>query len=110
MSLLGKIKKWPAERKRFFSLFLALFLTVLIIILNIFINSIWVSKNGVNLGKNNGIDTIKESFSNIIDQNKPILDQALNSFKNAMPTTTDEAVDQINSASSSFATSSDIVE
>ena len=68
-------------------------------------------KTGFN--QNNPINTIKESFSQIYNEAKPSLDQIFGSSTQDTTTQTGqtgEIIDQINSTSSSFSTSSEVVE
>ena len=114
MNWLNKIRKWPIEKKRIFSISVAVFLTIIIIILNYGLNLVWRDEsNNIVDTQNNPIDTIQDSLSKIVDQAKPILDQAFSSSTQEMTTQatqTDEIIDQINSTSSSFGTTSDVVQ
>ncbi|MFA5651852.1 MAG: hypothetical protein WC933_00615 [Candidatus Paceibacterota bacterium] len=99
MKFLEKIKGWPIEKKRIFSILLAVFLTILIIVLNSGINLLWKdeAQNKV-FNKNSPINSIKESFSQIFGDVESIAKQVSSS--------TAQLIDQIKSASSSFSTSS----
>lgn len=109
MSLLDRVKKWPVERKRIFSISLAVFLTILVIILNISINQIWKKDIPVTSYKQKeAIKSLQESFSQIFEQIKPTLDQ-FNSVV-ASSSNSNEIIDQINATTSSFSTTSNIVE
>ena len=99
MKFIDKIRKWPAKKKRIFSISLAIFLTFLILILNSAINLIWKDEVKV---KDNSLYSLKESISEIVNQSKPLIDQTISSST--------EIIDQINSASSSTSTSTNIVE
>lgn len=71
MNMLEKIKKWPASKKRFFSITLAIFLTILIIILNSALNLIWKEEQKNNyLQKDKQVKEIKDTFSKIINDTK----------------------------------------
>ena len=105
MDLINKIKKWPIEKKRIFSISVALFFTILIIILGFNVSSVWKDEaTNTNLNKDNLINSIQKSISEIFDKAKPILDQAFSSS-----TQKEEETGQINSISSSFSTTSNIV-
>jgi predicted PurR-regulated permease PerM len=105
MNFLDKVKRWPMKKKRIFSISLAVFLTVLIIVLNSAINLIWKDEMiNKTTNKNNPIKLIQESFSKIFNVAKPALDQVFGS------STGDKIIDQTNSASSSFSTTSNVVE
>ena len=103
MKFLEKIKSWPIEKKRIFSILLAVFLTILIIVLNSGINLLWKDEvqNKV-FNKNSPVNSIKESFSQIFSDVGSVTEQISSS--------TAQLIDQIKSASSSFSTSSNIVE
>lgn len=94
------------EKKRIFSISLAIFFTILILIFNYSLNLIWKEeKNNIRIyDKNSPINTIQESFSKIFSNAKPVLEQVFSS------STKDKIIDQINLASSSFSTISNIVE
>ena len=111
-NLISRIRKWPIEKKRIFSILVAVFLTILIIVLNSALNIIWKdeTKNIPLNNKNSPINTIQESFSKIFSEAKPILDQAFGSSTSGQLNQTGEIIDQINSTSSSFSTTSNIVE
>ncbi len=101
MKFLDQIKEWSVRKKKIFSITLAVFFTVLIIILNSGINLIWKDETqNRNSAANNPINSIEESFSKIFNQIKPVLDQTFSG------STTEKIIDQINSASSSFSTTS----
>ena len=114
MDWLNKIRKWPIKKKRIFSVSFAIFFTILIIILNYNINLTWKNEpNNHIYDKNSPISTIQESLSKIFDQAKPALDQIFGTSTGNLSissTSTENAIDQINSTSSSFDTSSNIVE
>ena len=106
-SIFSKIRKWPIEKKRVFSISMALFLTILIIILNSGLNLIWKdeTKNTNVYNKNNPINTIQKSFSDILNEAKPALDQIFGSSTediSASSAPIEKTVDQINSTSSSI--------
>ena len=97
MNWLKIIRKWPIEKKRIFSISVAVFLTILIIVLNSAINIIWkddVPKN--NYVQKEAINSIKESFSDILNTAAPALEQVFGS--------TTEIIDQIKLASTSSST------
>jgi hypothetical protein len=112
MSVINRIKKWSIKKKRIFTISVALFLTILIIFLNSVINSLWKDETKDNnfSGKNNPITSIKESFEKMFEQAKPILEQAFSSSTQNIATETEKIIDQNNSTSSSFSTTSNIVE
>ena len=110
MKFLEKIKRWPFGKKRIFSIFSAIFLTILIIIFNQSINSIWKNDASSEIVKNNQINSIQESLSQIISQATPILDQAFGSSTEDMATQTANSIDQINSTTSSSTATSSVVE
>lgn len=98
------VRKWPLERKRVFSISVAIFLTILIIILNSVINLVWKDEpKDIIYTKNNPVDTVQESLSKFFNEAKPILDQAFSSSSQY------KIIDQINSTSSSFSTTSNVV-
>ena len=90
---------------------MAVFLTILIIILNSGLNLIWKddTKNINTYNKNNPINTIQESFSQIYNEAKPALDQIFGSSTQNTATETEQIIDQTNSTPSSLSTSSDMV-
>jgi len=103
MNFLEKMKKWPIDKKRIFSLSLAIFITVLILIISLKINSIGkFESQGINNIQNNPISSLQESFSQIFNEAKPMLDQVIGSSS--------QLIEQINSTSSSFSSSSNVVE
>lgn len=108
-NIINRIRKWPIERKRIFSVLLAVFLTVLIIIFNFSFNSIWKDNTKNTFINNNSINKIQKSFSEIIDESTPILEQIFSTSSQETITETDKIIDQINSASSSLSTSSNVV-
>jgi len=111
MKVLDKIKKWPIERKRVFAISLTVFLTILIIILSLVINSI--GKDGTKIipyNQTDPIKSIKESFTQIINEAKPILNQVFSSSTKNTASGTEQIIDQNNSASSSLISTSSIVE
>jgi len=102
-NLIDKIRKWPIEKKRLLSLSLAIFFTVLIIVLNSGLNLIWKSNiKTVNYEQEKAINAMQESFSQIFKTAQPAIERAISSST--------EIIDQINSASSSFSTTSSVVE
>lgn len=105
MKFFNKIRKWSIEKKRIFAISTALFITILVIFLNSIINTVWPDNSKkVNLaGKNNPITSLQESFSKIFDEAQPILEKAFGS-------STQQLIDQDISTSSSFSTTSNIVE
>lgn len=115
MKIIEKIKKWPTDKKRIFSISVAVFLTILIIILNSAINIIWKESDQKDnsIYKKSQTKQIQESFSEIIDNTKNIFDDLK---KNDLATTTEETtqientVNQTNSISSSSISTSSIVE
>lgn len=112
MKFLSTIKKWPIEKKRIFSISVAIFLTILIIILNSALNLIWkeeVPRNKL-LDKNSPINTMQESFSRIFEEAKPALEQIFGTSSDNIGEQGAEIVDQINTATTSFSTTSNIVE
>ena len=95
-NIINKVRKWPIEKKRFFSIFFAVFLTIIIIILNFALNLLWKDDTPkINYAQNQAISSMKESFSNVFNKAGPVLEQAFGS--------TSEIIDQINSTSSSLA-------
>ena len=126
--IINRIRKWSIERKRIFSISIAIFLTILIIILNSGINILWKKESNNRFSaENNSINLIKESFKKIFDIAKPALEQAISSSTeifsalSAQPASStsstteqiekeEKIVDQINSTSSSFGTSSGVIE
>jgi predicted PurR-regulated permease PerM len=112
MGIFNKIKKWSIKKKRIFAISIALFLTILVIVLNSVINSLWkdeARKNNFS-DKNNPITSIKELFTKIINEAKPILGQVFGSSTQDKSSGTSQIIDQNNSTSSSFSTTSNIVE
>ena len=112
MNFLSEIKKWPIEKKRIFSISVAVFLTILIIILNSALNLIWkeeVPRNKL-LDKNGPINTMQESFSKIFEEAKPALEQIFGTSTDSISGQGGEIVDQINTATTSFSTTSNVVE
>jgi len=102
-NLINKIRKWPIEKKRLLSLSLAIFFTVLVIVLNSGLNLIWKSNTKiVNYEQEKAINVMQESFSQIFKTAQPVIERAIGSST--------EIIDQINSASSSFSTTSSVVE
>lgn len=111
MKFLEKIRKWPIEKKRIFSISIAIFFTILVIILNSGINIIWKDETkNTAFDKNNPINLLQDSISKIYNEAKPVLDQVFGSSTNDSSSQTDKIVDQTNSTSSSFSTTSNIVE
>jgi predicted PurR-regulated permease PerM len=110
-NLISKIRKWPIEKKRIFSISLALFFTVLVIILNFVLNMMWKAEEPSNRlsDENSSISDIQESFSKIFQEAKPALDQIFSSSTDTIPQSPREIIDQINSTSTSFSTTSDVV-
>lgn len=106
-NLIGGIRKWPAEKKRIFSIALALFITFLIIIFNAGMNLLW--KDETKVVKNNPLNSLQESFSKVVEQASPTLEQVFSATQE-MATQTQAIIDQINAAPSSFSTTSNIVE
>jgi hypothetical protein len=108
MKFIDKIRKWPIEKKRTFSIIAAVFLTILIIVLNSGINLLWKdeAKHNNYSDKNNPINQIQESFAKIFNQVKPVLDQAFSSSTQNTP----QVINQNNSGTSSFGTTSNIIE
>ena len=99
------IRKLPVEKKRILGIFLALILTILIIILSLAINSIGRDDEKiVPYDQVNPITSIQESVSEIFNKAKPILEQAFSS------TTKEKIMEQINPASSSTSTATNVVE
>ena|ERR1035437_7700508 len=98
-----KIKSWSIEKKRIFSISIALVLTILIIVFNSGINLLWKDKT-----QKKNIDTplnsIQKSFSEIINESKPIFEKAFSS------STFNEIVKQNSQSTSSSSTSTNIVE
>ena len=113
-NLIKKIRSWPIEKKRIFSLSLAVFLTVIVIIFNSAIGLIWKNetKNRSD-NANNPFKTIQDSFSEIINIAKPALEKAFSSStENLSGTSTgtgQEIIDQNNLATSSLGTSTNVV-
>ncbi len=109
-NIIRKIRRWPTEKRRIFSILLAIFLTIFIIILNSGINLIWKddAKNN-DFMKNNAINSIQESLSGIINEAKPAFDNIFGSSTNKSATGTEEIIDQSNATSSSFSTTSNVV-
>lgn len=104
--ILHQIKGWPIEKKRTFSLSLALFFTILIIILNSAFNLVWKDDvKKINYVQDNAISSMKKSFSEILNTTKPAIDRIFSSSSQVS-----EIVDQINSTSSSFSTSANVVQ
>lgn len=93
-----RIKSWSIEKKRFFSISCAIFLTIIIIILNAKVNTVWKKDNI----KNNSVDNIQNSVLEIVNQAKPLFDQAMSS--------TTEIIDQSKGTSSTSTATTSIVE
>ena len=95
MKLLDKIKRWPIEKKRIFSISVAVFLTILIIVLNSALNLLWKDDiPKVNYAQNETISSMKTSFLDLFNTAAPSLEQAFSSST--------QIIDQINSTSSSI--------
>ncbi|MFH1454767.1 MAG: hypothetical protein ABIF22_00340 [bacterium] len=117
MKFIDKARKWPVEKKRMFSIVLAIFFTFLIIIFNSGINLIWKDETqNITFSKNGPINSIQKSFSEILNKAKPMLEQVFSSSTEASSIMsgqtegTGEIIDQTNSTSSSFSTTSNVVE
>lgn len=110
MKLIDEIRKWPEKRKRNFSIFLALFLTVLIIIINSAFNIIWPeSSKKQSISDSREFNNMKESFNDLINNAQPLFNQ----FDNLSSTSaiqTVETIEQDNSTSSSFGSTTNVVE
>ena len=105
------IRGWSIERKRVFAISLTAFLTILIIILSLAINSIGKDETKIiPYNQTDTIKSIKESFTKIIDEVKPILNKAFSSSTKNIASGTEQIIDQNNSTSSSVSSSSNIVE
>lgn len=115
MKIIEKIKKWPTDKKRFFSISIAVFLTILIIVLNSAVNTVWKENKQKNnsIYKNSQIKQIQESFSEIINNaNKTLDDLKANNLATttSQTTQTENTTNQTNSTSSSLISTSSIVE
>ncbi len=95
-NFINEIKKWPLQKKRNFSLFLAILLTVLVIILNFALNAVWSEKKDDIPRKNAQFESMKNSFSEIFDQAGSALEQTFSSST--------EIIEQIKLASTSSST------
>ena len=105
MNFVNKIKKLSFETKRTLAIILAILLTIIIIILNSTVGYLWKDDSvGDVKSKNDPIKSIQESVSQIINSAKPIIDEAFSS------TTKEKIMEQINSASSSTSTTTNVVE
>ena len=105
MNFVNKIKKLSFETKRMLAIILAILLTIIIIILNSTVGYLWKDDSvGDVKSKNDPIKSIQESVSQIINSAKPIIDEAFSS------TTKEKIMQQINSASSSTSTTTNVVE
>jgi predicted PurR-regulated permease PerM len=102
MNFIKKIRSWPIKKKRAFSISVALFITILIIIFNTAINLIW--ENEVEVKTNNSFISVAKSFSKIFEEAEPIFNKIINNSRNS------DIINQTNSTSSIFSTTSNIVE
>jgi predicted PurR-regulated permease PerM len=113
MKLLAKIKKWPQEKKRIFSISLAIFVTILVIVLNSAINIIWKDDAKIIKPKNDSLNSLQQSISQIVNEVQPVFDRVFSTTSSTtqnITTKTEEIIEQNNSTSSSFSTTSNIVE
>lgn len=102
MEWLKNVKKWPIEKKRKFSILTAIFLTFLILILNFAVDKLWSNEANISSSQYWPTYQIKESFSKFYNEFQDIAKQFSSGTK--------EIIDQINTASSSFSTTTNIVE
>ncbi len=72
-NFINRIREWPIEKKRTFSIVLAIFLTLLIIILNFSINFVWKdeTKENILINSNSPINSLQQSFSKIWNEAQP---------------------------------------
>ena len=112
MKHLDKIKNWPIEKKRIFSISVAIFLTVLIIGINYGLGLIWNVEKSVNAyaDKENPINKLAESFQKNLDIVQPVLDKAFSDKSIWVGTTTEELINELSSSTNSSSTTSNIVE
>ncbi len=101
------IHGWSIEKKRVFAISSAVFLTILIIVLSFSINSIWKDEvKIVPYDQINPIKSIQESFSEIENDAKPVLEQVFGSSTENIASGTEQTTDQNISTSSSVSSSS----
>lgn len=111
MKQLEKVKNWPIEKKRNFSIIVAVFLTLLVIGINYSVNIFWPDDKPVNVyeAQNNPINKLAESFKKNLDIVQPTIDKAFADMQS--PSTTAATEQFIKSiSSSSLSTSSNVVE
>ena len=102
-NLISRIRNWPIEKKKFFSILIAIVLTILIVVLNMYFNSIWQDETPkTNYLQENAINSMQKSFSNVLNEIQPTINHAISSST--------QLLDEIKSASSSVSSSSNVVQ
>jgi predicted PurR-regulated permease PerM len=92
---LNRIRKWPDERKRNFSLMIAILLTILIIVFNVAVNMLWKDNVPKKNYQKEPFSEMKESFSQAFSSSESMIQQASSN--------TAQIVSQLSTTSSSFA-------
>ena len=103
MKFLDKVKNWPIEKKRIFSISVAILITVLVIGINYGVGRLWYEEKPENVyaDKENPINKLAEEFQKNLDVVQPVLDKAFSDKSVWVSTTTEELINQISSSSSS---------